>query len=172
VTDTYFPLLGDDHSDDLPRTLRRERDAREREAREREAKARGPTLAQDFRSQEPALSAAPMALAPATVMRFDVPFTHLVRFFLKSAVAALPAIVLLGTLLWMTITLVRTNYPELAAGGLQPGAATCRTTAAATDPAPPPFTTVTTNSRPTAAEAKAAPVRKRVAADKVKMTRN
>jgi hypothetical protein len=157
VTDTYFPLLGDEHSDDLPRTLRRERDAREREAREREAKARGPKLAQDFRGQEPAFAAAPMTLAPATVMRFDVPFTHLVRFFLKSAVAALPAIVLLGTLLWMTITLVRINYPSLAAGGLPANAAMCRTTAAATDPAlapaaaPAPLARVTGSSRPTAA---------------------
>jgi hypothetical protein len=177
VTDTYFPLLGDDHSDDLPRTLRRERDAREREAREREAKARGPTLARDYRGQEPAFAAAPMALAPATVMRFDVPFTHLVRFFLKSALAALPALILLGTMLWVTVTLVRTNYPDGMLAS-QTNAAMCRTAAAAADPAlppaaaPAPLARVTANSRPTAAEAKAAPVRKRVAADKVKMTRN
>ena len=173
MTDTYFPLLGDDHSDDLPRTLRRERDAREREARERDAKARAATLTHDFRSQEPAFNAAPMALSPAAVMRFDVPFTHLVLFFLKSALAALPALILLGTLLWVAITLVRTNYPELALGSQQPGAAMCQTTAAAAaDSAPAPLARVTANSRPAAAEAKAAPVRKRVAGEKVKMSRN
>jgi hypothetical protein len=170
VTDPYFPVLGNDHSDDLPRTLRRERDAREREARERDAKARAATLTHNFRSQEPAFSAAPMPLSPAAVMRFDVPFTHLVGFFLKSALAALPALILLATLLWVAITLVRTNYPELAAGG-QPGAAMCQTTAAA-DSASAPLARVTANSRPAAAEAKAAPVRKRVAGEKVKMTRN
>ena len=110
--------------------------ARPGSARQRRA---APTLTHDFRSQEPAFNAAPMALAPATVMRFDVPFTHLVRFFLKSALAALPALILLGTLLWMTITLVRTNYPELAAGGPQPGAAMCRTTAAADPALAPPL---------------------------------
>ena len=171
MTDTYFPLLGDDHSDDLPRTLRRERDAREREARERNAKARAATLTHDFRSQEPAFNAPPVALSPAAVMRFDVPFTHLVLFFLKSALAALPALILLGAIVWMAITLVRTNYPELVVGSHQPGAAMCRTTAAA-DSAPAPLARVTANSRPTAAEAKAAPVRKRVAGEKVKMSRN
>jgi hypothetical protein len=167
VSDTYYPLLGDDRSDDLPRTLRRERDAREREAREREAKARGPTLAQDFRSQEAAFNGAPMALAPATVMRFDVPFTHLVRFFLKSAIAALPALVLLGTLLWMAITLVQTNYPALALGNRQ--APACQ---AASAQAPPvPLARVTSNAPPPAAEAKAV-VRKRGAAERVKVGRN
>ena len=164
MSDTYFSLLADDHSDDLPRTLRRERDAREREARERAGKARAATLTHDFRSQEPAFNAAPMALAPATVMRFDVPFTHLVRFFLKSALAALPALVLLGTIAWMAITLVRTNYPELLLGSQQPGV--CQTAAA--DAPAAPLARVTSNSRPPAAETKAGAVRKRVAAGKAK----
>ena len=164
MTDAYFPLLGNDHSDDLSRTLRRERDAREREARERGAKARAPTLTHDFRrGQEPAFNAAPMALAPAAVMRFDVPFTHLVRFFLKSALAALPALILLGTLLWMTITLVRTNYPDGMLAS-QTNAAMCRSAAAA-DAAPAPLARVTSNAPP---PAKAGVVRKRVAAGKAK----
>lgn len=164
MTDTYFPLLGDDHSDDLPRTLRRERDAREREARERNAKARAATLTHDFRSQEPTFNAAPLALSPAAVMRFDVPFTHLMLFFLKSALAALPALVLLGAIVWMAITLVRTNYPELLLGSQQPGAALCQTTAAA-DTAPAPLARVTSNSPP---PAKAGAVRRRVVAGKAK----
>ena len=43
-----FPLMADEGSDDLPRTLRREREARERAAREKEAKARAATLTHDF----------------------------------------------------------------------------------------------------------------------------
>ena len=42
MTEMNFPLVGDDAHDDLPRTLRREREARERQAREREARGREP----------------------------------------------------------------------------------------------------------------------------------
>jgi hypothetical protein len=167
VSDTYFPLLGDDRSDDLPRTLRRERDAREREAREREAQGRGATLPHDLRGRQPGFGAAPMVPAPATVMRFDVPFTHLVRFFLKSALAALPALFMLGTILWMAVTLVQTNYPALALGNRQ--APTCQ--AASTEAPPVPLARLTANAPPPATEAKAA-VRKRGTAERVKVGRN
>jgi hypothetical protein len=79
----------------------------------------------------------------------------------------LPALVLLGTLLWVAITLVRTNYPELMVANHQ----ACQTTAAA-ESTPAPLARVSSNAPLPAAEAKAAPVRKRAAADKVKMTRN
>ena len=48
MTDTDFPLLADEEIDDLPRTLRREREARERATREEEARKRAATLTHDF----------------------------------------------------------------------------------------------------------------------------
>jgi len=114
VTDTNFSLMADDDVDDLPRTLRREREARQREAREREEKARAATLTHDFGVSEsergmPAYAAA----TPATVVRFDVPFHHLMGFFIKAVFAAIPALILLGVLLWYAGVALKTFYPEL-----------------------------------------------------------
>lgn len=84
-----------DPADDLPRTLRREREARERAA------ARIPDLGT---AREPAAPTkdfgAPWPpresdLQPAIVRAIDVPFFRLVTFFLKAALAALPALALL-----------------------------------------------------------------------------
>ena len=95
MTDTHFPLMADGDIDDLPRTLRRERDAREREARERENKARAATLTHDFGASDAARELPAFAAgAPATVVRFDVPYFHLMRFFLKAVLAAIPALIL------------------------------------------------------------------------------
>lgn len=114
MTDTNFPLMADDDVDDLPRTLRREREAREREKREREDKARAATLTHDFGASDaqrdlPAFSTAPAA----TVVRFDVPFTHLMGFFIKAVFAAVPALIILGVLLWYAGALLKAVYPEL-----------------------------------------------------------
>jgi len=76
--------------DDLPRTIRREREAREREARQRQML---PTL---VRHDEVVALAAPAA----TVTGFDVPFLHLMAFCVKAVFAAIPALVLLALLLW------------------------------------------------------------------------
>jgi len=123
---TYAPL-GDDPADDLPRTFRREKEAREREARERAARERAatPTLstAPDPYAAagpkvyvEPAPAAAAAALDenyPAVVRRFDVPFGHLVVFFLKATIAAIPAMILLMVILWGFGQLLQTFFPEL-----------------------------------------------------------
>ncbi len=123
---TYAPL-GDDPADDLPRTFRREKEAREREARERAARERAatPTLstAPDPYAAagpkvyvEPAPAAAAAALDenyPAVVRRFDVPFGHLVVFFLKATIAAIPALILLMAILWGFGQLLQTFFPEL-----------------------------------------------------------
>ena len=99
------PRFADD--DDLPRTLRRERDAREREMRERE----GPSFAEEKAERH---SAPHAASTPAyaydygpsghdggvTVTRLAIPFTHLMMFFMKAVVAAIPALLLLTVLLW------------------------------------------------------------------------
>jgi hypothetical protein len=113
VTDTDFALLADSDSEDLPRTLRREREAREREKREREDKARKATLTHDFGASDAPRDLPAFAAAPATVVRFDVPFTHLMGFFIKTVFAAVPALIILGALLWYAGALLKALYPEL-----------------------------------------------------------
>jgi hypothetical protein len=126
-----FGLLGDESSDDLPRTFRREKEARAREARERAAQERAaaPSLSTTPDSYGPApASVAPQprvkadpdfapALAempyPASVRRIDVPFLHLVKFFLKAVLAAIPALILLTAVLWAFGSLLQAFFPEL-----------------------------------------------------------
>lgn len=67
-------------------------------------------LANDIRPSDAALNVVGM---PATVKRFDVPFSHLVRFFLKCAVAAIPALILLGCILWLLGALSTALFPNL-----------------------------------------------------------
>jgi hypothetical protein len=98
--------------DDLPRTLRREREAREREKREREPEEafgaggqRRPTqYGYDFvRSGDHGV----------TVTRLRIPFAHLMLFFLKAVVAAIPAMILLTVLLWGMGQGLKAYFPEL-----------------------------------------------------------
>jgi hypothetical protein len=93
--------------DDLPRTIRRERDARDREARERAAVVpTGPTALErssDFRMPAPA----------ATVTAFDVPFGKLMMFFIKAVFAAVPALLLLTAMLWLFGQGLQATYPQL-----------------------------------------------------------
>ena len=123
-----YPIVADGGPDDLPRTLRREREAREREAREREAVERAQAEREQL-SMGPAPRAAPHAdeiyavpqsypspveaAMPATVTRIEVPFLHLVAFFFKAMLAAIPALLLLGVLLWGAGHLLQTYFPWL-----------------------------------------------------------
>lgn len=104
------PTLSMTMDDDLPRTLRRERDARERAARERET----PTV------QQPS----PMPLhaahedydlpAPAaTVTNFEVPFVKLMLFLIKVVLASIPALILLTAILWGFGVALKTLFPWL-----------------------------------------------------------
>lgn len=104
--------MADGGPDDLPRTLRREREAREREAREREGSPPpfAPTPSYDPGSVQHAM---PEHLAGTTVSRIDVPFFHLVGFFLKAVIAAIPALILLGVILWAMGDLLMRFFPEL-----------------------------------------------------------
>jgi hypothetical protein len=110
--------------DDLPRTFRREKEARERQERDAQAKSmqsqawsaqRAPSSATGdagrpssaFTSASADLASTPdfadRLLADSgkvTVGAFDVPFMHLVRFFLKAVIAAIPAMLLLFVVLW------------------------------------------------------------------------
>jgi hypothetical protein len=115
VASVDFPLTADEGSDDLPRTLRRERDARERARREKEAKARAATLTHDFGAadvrREEILPAE--AGSGVAVSRLDIPFGHLMMFSIKAVLAAIPALILLGVLLWFAGALLKAYYPEL-----------------------------------------------------------
>jgi hypothetical protein len=102
--------------DDLPRTFRRERDARERELREREA----PPLAGDDAFATPTHASYAndgygddYGLPSGTVTRFKVPFFHLMVFFIKAVLAAIPAMILLGVLLWGFGQGLKTFVPQL-----------------------------------------------------------
>src|SRR5262245_64580593 len=95
--------------DDLPRTIRRERDAqrereaRERETREREAQARErqPAIAMPVPRRDSEISIESPRSPPATVVDFDVPIGKLAKFFIKAVFAAIPALLALMALLWV-----------------------------------------------------------------------
>jgi hypothetical protein len=120
----YGPI-SDDSSDDLPRTFRREKEARAREARERAAQERAaaPSLstgADDYSGPQPQVYRAADVdprvddiPVPASVRRFDVPFLHLVTFFLKAVLAAIPALILLGVILWFAGNALQALFPQL-----------------------------------------------------------
>jgi hypothetical protein len=119
-----YPLSGDEF-DDLPRTIRREREAREREARDREAFGRAdpPFVSRAGPAPEyggafaaaPDYAGAAYAGEPvsAIVKRFDVPFIRLAAFFLKAVVAAIPALILLGAIIWLAGDILQTYFPSL-----------------------------------------------------------
>lgn len=122
MAEPNFPPLGDEQSDDLPRTFRREKEARAREARERAAQERAaaPSLSTEPPAPAPRVDANPdysPALVempyPASVQRFDVPFLHLVTFFLKAVVAAIPALILLTAIMWVFGAGIKALFPEL-----------------------------------------------------------
>ena len=95
------PNFGLAHDDDLPRTLRRERDARSAQAY--------PAATDLGHGYSDGLDDA----RPAIVRGFDVPFFRLAAFFLKAVLAAIPAIVLLGVLLWLLGAGLQTYFPWL-----------------------------------------------------------
>ncbi len=96
MTNANFSLTVDDDPDDLPRTLRRERDARLHEAREREARERAGTLTHSFGASDAGYDTQGQRHAPepqpvaAAVTRFDVPFFGLMFFFIKAGVRGHP----------------------------------------------------------------------------------
>ena len=48
-----------------------------------------------------------------TVTRFRVPFVHLVWFFLKAVLAAVPALILLAAILWGFGQLLKLFWPHM-----------------------------------------------------------
>lgn len=118
MSEPQLTLTADADFDDLPRTLKREREARAREARERAQREREATLTSDAprylgRDDSYPRPAFPDDPVPARVTRLDVPFLRLVTFFLKAVIAAIPALILLGVLLWFAGHILQTQFPEL-----------------------------------------------------------
>lgn len=116
MTDAEFSLGAGSDLDDLPRTLRREHEARAREARERERRKH--TLSADAPDVYPHGGAREKSYAgddavAAAVTRIDVPFGRLVLFFLKAVLAAIPALILLTVILWFMGQALQTLFPEL-----------------------------------------------------------
>lgn len=126
MSDQYPPLT--DTTDDLPRTLRRERESRERAAREMQARQAGSTggLAWDRGGQSPATQPSIYGareqdyepnpgrdLEAATVTRIKVPFFSLMGFFIKAVFAAIPALLLLIALLYGLGVALQTYFPQL-----------------------------------------------------------
>jgi len=121
--------------DDLPRTLRRERELRERAAREQNMHEAGRPgqmdAGWDQRSQaasggpamygrgEPAnrydhadLNSAADRV-DATVRRIKVPFFSLMAFFIKAVLAAIPALLILIAMLYGLGLMLQTYFPWL-----------------------------------------------------------
>jgi hypothetical protein len=112
------PVLSMDADDDLPRTIRRERDAkeaREREARDREARERLSMEPSGFTVFEPQIRYQPAAAAAsaAAAMGLDVPFSKLMTFFIKAVFAAIPALLILTALLWISAVGLQALFPDL-----------------------------------------------------------
>lgn len=112
-----LPLTADgDMDDDLPRTLRREKEARAREAREREASglaAPAPEPVGYAAADDYASAYAIQEAYPAAVRAIEVPFFRLMLFFIKAVFAAIPALILLAVLLWLGGQALEAAFPEL-----------------------------------------------------------
>lgn len=118
MADPEFPLIMDEDMDDLPRTLRREREEREREARGNDA----PTLS-GRAAPAPELGAPADSGQyhsgyddepfPAVVKRVDIPFLRLMAFFIKAVLAAVPALILLGGIVYLAGEILQTYFPWL-----------------------------------------------------------
>ena len=104
-----FSMTADD---DLPRTIRREREAREREAREREARERHAAASVPVLQGEGEGEFEVRAPA-ATVVDFDVPLAKLAMFFVRAVFAAIPALLVLIALLWVLGHTLQTFFPQL-----------------------------------------------------------
>ena len=110
------PTLSMTADEDLPRTVRRQREERDREAREREARERQARERQAAAAPVPMLDreAAYDEPAPrATVTDIEVPFFRLMLFFVKAVFAGVPALIALGALLWLLGQGLQSYFPQL-----------------------------------------------------------
>ncbi len=109
VADPTFAMA----DDDLPRTLRRERALQQQQT----------VMQEPLRLNSSRLNPTPSTLGlegpvdsvpdRVVVGRFNVPFLHLVLFFIKALFAAIPALILLGVLLFGAGEVLQIYFPEL-----------------------------------------------------------
>ena len=106
------PRFGGD--DDLPRTIRRARDARDREMRDRDEGAGMPHMqAPPPHAPDPAYDYGQQGSSGhGVVTRLEIPFFHLVRFFLKAVIAAIPALILLTVVLYGGGQILKQFFPQ------------------------------------------------------------
>ena len=102
--------MGSAASDDLPRTLRREREARDRA--QQSAFAPGTVQQRPSYVPEPAVGEHVM-ISATTVTDVRIPFGRLVMLCFKLVFAAIPALILLGIMLWTAGHLLMTYFPWL-----------------------------------------------------------
>ncbi len=107
MAEPKFSMTADD---DLPRTLRREKEAREREAREREVAA---PPAEHLVSEPQAFGYAEDGYEPdvVAVRYLQIPFFHLMFFFIKAVFAAIPAMILLVGVCYLIGEALQTYFP-------------------------------------------------------------
>ena len=129
--------MNDGSMDDLPRTLRRERELRERAQREQQQErgglvsgnvwdqSRGDPAQQSYRLDRPGPGNpydAPRSLGramdpderiDATVRRIKVPFFSLMGFFIKAVFAAVPALLILIAMLYGLGLVLEMYFPWL-----------------------------------------------------------
>ncbi len=123
MAEPELTLPGDDDQD-LPRTLRRARAERQRETEQGSAARAGQggsyvpasgsryagsrhAGADEYADQDDAF------VDEVTVTRLEIPFFHLMGFFIKAVFAAIPALILLFALIWGIGELIEITAPEL-----------------------------------------------------------
>lgn len=111
MTNTDLPLTADSDFDDLPRTLRRER---ERQAAQSapsvDPPGPGASYDMDKSGYDTRYEHEPV---PASVERLNIPFLRLVGFLIKAVIAAIPALILLTVILWFAGQALQVFFPEL-----------------------------------------------------------
>lgn len=100
--------------DDLPRTFRREREARERDAREREAHERDAAIIEPaFLRRDTSHQPHRLVAEAPTDGLLQIGFLRLMAFCIKAVFAAIPAILILAVLLWLGGQALATFFPQL-----------------------------------------------------------
>jgi hypothetical protein len=102
-----------DGPDDIPRTFRREREARERAAAAQTPEV--PNYAANSQAYNPQSYDAAFGsdVPPGVVKKFKVPFFSLMAFFMKAVLAAIPALLLLSIMLWGLGQMLTKYFPWL-----------------------------------------------------------
>jgi hypothetical protein len=106
MSDMSHPVAGDAAADDLPRTLRR---AREAQAAAQPALS-GPAARGFEAERSPPFES---RLEEGVVTALQIPFFRLMAFFIKAVFAAIPALFILGVILWFAGHGLATFFPHL-----------------------------------------------------------